>query len=716
MSSCRRTAPARALRFEQLEGRMLLAAFSVNDTGDLEDYDLEDGICSATFEFQTVGEDTIIVPNNDCTLRAAIQNANGQPGLDTITFGVAAGTVIGVAEPILIEDPITIDAPAGKIVIQGSDSDFLGLVLSGDADGSIIRNLVINGFNEGLVVVADNCLIVGSHFGVNLAGTAAVGNTIGLRVAGNNNTIGGPTEADRNIISGNSVVGLVLGSSNGTSLDGQNNHVFGNLIGTDITGNVAIGNGITQTGNAGQGVRIYSGSNHLVGGSGALGNVISGNRIGVVIDAATTANLILGNKIGTNLAGTAALGNIEGMQVFGPNNIIGGDLPGGTVEIVGNVISGSIGDAPASIFGAGVQLIGVVATGNVIQGNKIGTDVTGTIKIANKSDGVDIIAGASNNTIGGTAAGTRNIISGNDGDGVLIFSNTQNGSNNNIVQGNYIGVNASGFVALGNRFRGVHIDSSASNNLIGGDTPEKRNVISGNLSDGVIIALAGATNNSVFGNFIGTDSDGTLDLGNVRHGINILNASQNKIGGALPAERNVISGNLLSGVRVFGTESFGNLISGNYIGTTLTGDGPLGNVQSGIIVEDAHDNYIGVDLVRPSLGNTISANTNGVLIKGLPATGNVVAGNFIGTDAQGGTGLTPTTFPIGNLPNGILNDGQLHRAGVGSNRRLRRTGRQRNQCHLQQSEERHRDHRRRRHRQQHPLQLDFCQCGPRHRP
>src|SRR5262249_19659932 len=150
--------------------------------------------------------------------------------------------------------------------------------------------------------------------------------------------------------------------------------------------------------------------------------------------------------------------------------------------------------------------------------------------LGNSSAGVQVACGSANNTIGGTAAGARNVISGNN-PGVW-FTCTSGSAN--LVEGNFIGTDVTGTAALGSGFAGV--DRRADDNTIGGTTAGARNVISGNLGDGVLI-LSGARKNLVQGNFIGTDVTGTKSLGsNSSNGVRIASSSSdNIIGGMTPA-------------------------------------------------------------------------------------------------------------------------------------------------------------------------------------
>jgi hypothetical protein len=164
----------------------------------------------------------------------------------------------------------------------------------------------------------------------------------------------------------------------------------------------------------------------------------------------------------------------------------------------------------------------------VVQGNFIGTDVSGTQPLPNVGDGVLISAGASGNLVGGTVAGAANVISSNLSSGVHI---ADNGTTGNLVKGNLIGTDATGTQPLGNAADGVVISGGASGNIVGGSVSAAGNVISANAADGVHLVNA-ATGNTVEGNFIGTDASGTLVLGNGLNGVHFEDTSDNNtVGG-----------------------------------------------------------------------------------------------------------------------------------------------------------------------------------------
>ena len=213
----------------------------------------------------------------------------------------------------------------------------------------------------------------------------------------------------------------------------------------------------------------------------------------------------------------------------------------------------------------------------------IGTDITGESRLTStglqNGNGVNLVDGSSDNTIGGTTAAARNIISGNADTGVYIgvdeFPAPYRG---NVVEGNYIGTDAPGTAALANAYDGVELDTGASGNTIGGTTAAARNIISANPYAGV--EIDDANDNVVEGDFIGTDVTGTAALGNGARTYTPVvflsqdSASANTIGGltASPGTGagNLISGNIGSGV-VFGSAGPNNLVAGNLIGTDVTG-------------------------------------------------------------------------------------------------------------------------------------------------
>jgi len=389
-------------------------------------------------------------------------------------------------------------------------------------------NLISGNTSAGVFIYtnASGNQVQGNKIGTNLAGTSAIPNNYGLDIEGSNNTVGSVVGAG-NLISGNSTAGVLI------EADGSGNQVLGNFIGTNADGTAALANGT--------GVDIFGSNNTISGAAGAGGNVISGNtKSGVLIEANASGSQVRGNKIGTNAAGTAALANNTGVDTYGSNNTVGGTSFG-----AGNVISGNTA--------AGVQ-IELNAGGNQVQGNNIGTNAAGTALLSN-SVGVDIFG--SNNTVGGTVAGAGNVISGNRNANAVGVDIEINASGNQ-MQGNKIGTNAAGTSALGNLI-GVLIHGS--NNTVGGTAAGAGNLISGN-ARGVDIGDLSATGNVVQGNKIGTNAAGTAALSNV-DGVDIDGSNNNTVGGTAAGAGNIIAFNSNDGVAV--RSGSGNAIRENSI-------------------------------------------------------------------------------------------------------------------------------------------------------
>src|SRR5262249_2125380 len=257
--------------------------------------------------------------------------------------------------------------------------------------------------------------------------------------------IGGTVAADRNVISGNVHNGISIFGAASTG-----NTVIGNFIGTDKSGTVRIGNL--------SGIAVESGASTVRIGGTTAGerNVISGNRsddgsggTGINIDGTSHDNLIEGNYIGTKVNGTEALPNADGIHIQGFNNTVGGSTGtvggcSGTCNLISG--NGTIVDGTSNA----IDLDGTTAQNNLIIGNIVGLDNTGTTKVENLSNGVFFRGGASNNTIGGNTTQARNIFSGNRIAGIELSTFGGGTPSGNVIQGNYIGLNAAGTAIIRN--------------------------------------------------------------------------------------------------------------------------------------------------------------------------------------------------------------------------------------------------------------------------
>jgi|GEM_PF-1127227 parallel beta-helix repeat protein len=397
------------------------------------------------------------------------------------------------------------------------------------------------------------------------------------------------------------------------------------------------------------------------------GNIIQNNIIGLDI----TGTIDLGNN-GNGIDIHSSSNNLIGSEGASPSNVISGnesqgvDFYGAASEgnlVIGNYIgldlTGSIDvgntgngihlySAPGNTISGNVisgnNATGIVlfdqSSNNIIQGNFIGLDASGNIDLGNTWAGIDINDESTFTTIGGTNADQGNLISGNGENGINL------GTNHNTVQGNIIGLNILGTEAIGNG-DGSGISIGGCFNVIGGLDPGDRNIISGNSGPGIEFCCEIVANNEVLGNYIGTDVTGAIALGNGA-GINILSAV-NIIGGDEPGAGNLISGNEGNGIDIgasgWPTATYSNTIKGNYIGTDLTGTIALPNGGTGILISESESNLIGG--VEPGASNLISGNGDSGLSVNSNSHSNVIRGNFIGTDISG-------TEVLGNDGNGIF--------------------------------------------------------------
>ncbi|MEK6304448.1 MAG: HYR domain-containing protein [Acidobacteriota bacterium] len=367
----------------------------------------------------------------------------------------------------------------------------------------------------------------------------------------------------------------------------------------------------TQAGAAANGLTITASNCQILA---LVINRFSGNGISITGGG---GNVVQGSFIGTNAAGGAMLNNtLSGVLIDGSSN----NTIGGTTSAARNVISGNDGN--------GVQIRNAGASNNTVQGNFIGTDVTGAVGLTNASGGVLVLPGATFAQIGGAAATSGNLISGNGGFGVRFETA------NSMITNNLIGTTADGLNPLPNG-NGIEMGNHAVNNLVGGTSG--RNIISGNDSIGVLIGDTSAEN-TIQGNFIGTDITGTVALGNASAGVVInSDASDNLIGGSIGnGPGNVISGNSGGGIVI--NSSTGNLVQGNLIGTDVNGTAALGNNSNGVSVgSTTQNNSIGG--IDPGAGNTIAFN-NGIGVGIVAGSQNSVLSNSIFSNAGLGINLS----------------------------------------------------------------------------
>jgi hypothetical protein len=536
---------------------------------------------------------------------------------------VTNGMVIdGSTQPGFTSKPlIVVD---GSQIIPETFTPTSGLLIY--AASNQVKNISFQGFSwNGLTLEyadATNNAIAGCWLGLDSTGSNAAPNEyqgILIDQGASRNTVGGTNALARNVISGNSQYGLWISDTNTTG-----NVVLGNYIGTDASGSFAVSNAFGGIG------LFYSSAGQVIGGTNALArNVISGNvSAGIWLSGAGVSNnLVENNYVGLNAAGNAAIANS-----FAGIYVING---ASSNTILDNVISGN--------YSEGLRLSDPGTSANLVQGNLIGTDANGTTPVPNGFLGLSIYTGATNNTVGGTSGAARNVISGNYSEGLRIQGL---GASWNLVEGNFIGTDASGTSAVPNGWTGLTIFSGATSNTIGGTSLGTRNILSGNSSYGMVVSDSGTSENLIEGNYFGLSASGTAPLPNYVGVLITSSATNNTLGGASIAARNVMSGNNGSGIEI-SYSAAANFIRGNFIGTDPTGVNPVPNGGEGIYVHDgASGNFIGG--TAAGAGNVISANTfRGIYAYGTNTSYNLIQGNFIGTAADG-------TSALGNNWDGIV--------------------------------------------------------------
>jgi parallel beta-helix repeat protein len=276
---------------------------------------------------------------------------------------------------------------------------------------------------------------------------------------------------------------------------------------------------------------------------------------------------------------------------------------------------------------AGIEFRGVKATYNRVSG----------CFITENGNGINIINGASLNTIGGISLDYRNTISGNTGTSISIWGDPdycEYKPFGNRIIGNFIGTDYTGSKVLPNG-SGIAIIWSL-NNIVGGNMKGEGNLISGNNGNG--IDLINCSGNKVIGNLVGTDVTGRVEMGNLAHGIAIADNSFNNT-----IERNVVSANKEMGI-CFWNNANNNSILGNLVGTDIVGTRALGNRRGITLWVSCHDNTIG-GLSRYER-NIISANKEAGIQMGDKIYNNQIIGNYIGTNIFGQPSLGNGTSGI----------------------------------------------------------------------
>ncbi len=480
------------LAVDVLEDRQLLSTITVNTTAD-----------------QTTADSAL-------SLREAIEVSNGTLAVSSLSTQAQAQVsgAVGSTNTIDFNIPTTdpgYDATTGVWTIA----------LSSALPAISTNAAIIDGYSQP--GAAENTLAQGDNAKIAIAISGAGRGTItGL-------TIGQPGSEVRGLdVENFGYAGIVVTAAG-------NAQVSGCFIGTDPTGETAAPN---ATG------LIIENSSNLIGGPNVDDrNVISGNagygilipdQSGNPLNIEPTANLIDNTYIGTDATGTKALGNsFSGIYDSGSGNTYGSNQPN-----VGNVISGN-------------KEGGLKAGGSItIEGNYVGTDVTGEVALGNQGGfpGIDTSQDVGGAPILSTII-ANNVVAANTSGGIEVDGSTQESQATCSITNNRIGTDASGTVALGNGSVGLLLASVANASIVD-------NVISANAVGLQYSQFSTLPQNGVIaGNMIGTDVTGQVALGNTGPGIILDGAQTNLIGGAGSAgSPNVIADNGGDGIDVVGGE------------------------------------------------------------------------------------------------------------------------------------------------------------------
>ena len=570
------------------------ATFTVNSNGDEVDTNVGDGVCDVD----------LATPDNQCTLRAAIQEANANADSTLIQFDAAM--TISPVGPLPV-----INAGTGQVKISGEQQ---GVILDGtsmttsyptvglDISGSsnTVQGMTIQNFNFGIKINGDN-------------NTIGVDDTDSL-APGEGNTL---LSNDQSIEAHEIEAGLYI------TLAGSGNVVAGNLIGLQSTGDVdGNENGILLEGNTniigtdGDGI-LDAEERNTISGNSSSGIFVKGGDI----SPKPAGNQIAGNTIGLNTTGDETKANgSDGVYLLlaGTGNVIGvnGDnSPGDSAE--GNIISGNTGNGET---GNGIHIKDSGST--TVAGNQIGTDSTGMSALPNFIHGVKIV-NSDDSIVGTNGDGVQdhlegNLISGNSGSGILVKD-----SDATVIAGNRIGLKANGTEALGNVEHGIGFET-VNNSRIGTNANNtsdelERNVVAGNGKNGILFDCAftsSGSNNIIAGNYIGTQANGKSAIPNQMDGILIDRCDLSiTIGGNLPSARNIISGNLKNGINLAGADTI--VVRNNWIGlgTNLTAQA-LGNQGiAGVYIhsiggDSASSNTLGLNVIAHNVGDGVQIGLN----------------------------------------------------------------------------------------------------------
>jgi hypothetical protein len=347
----------------------------------------------------------------------------------------------------------------------------------------------------------------------------------------------------------------------------------------------------------------------------------------ITLDASNAGVILDGSQLdsGSGLQINSSNNHIMGLQIINfPEN--GMRIDGDDNQIGGNRLNGTAPSGEGNLL-SGNALNGIIIYGknNIVRGNLVGTDIKGASAFPNNW-GVFVSEWGMDTIVGGTNEGEGNVISGNT------WANLDTWGKHTQIIGNLFGLDINGSKAIRpDSHTNIIIESGASNTVIGGTQPEMRNIISG--SDlGIVFSDPNTYQNSVIGNYIGTDISGTRAIPN-NTGLTIWTVSYNRVGGSAPGEGNLISGNQ-TGISLNGYGVTDNIILGNSIGVDASGTKLLMN-GTGIAI-NMGQKHITIGGFTSTEGNRIAAKDIGLRISDPGIEYNYIAGNTISNTSVAG--------------------------------------------------------------------------------
>jgi len=650
-------------------------------------------------------------PDGVISLREAITAANNTPGADTINFNIAgsgvktiylltsklppiteAVTIDGYTQPGTSPNTLAVgDNAVLRIEVTGNVLPVpqLGTGFELDADNCVIRGLVINQFsgyslpispNHGAIVIhGSGNVIAGNLIGTDATGTVYAQqafnppldftNWVGISISGassGNTTIGGPTPAARNIITGNTTAINIQNSSG--------NVVAGNYIGTDVNGAPMIFTSWNFTGSFDGPIRIFGASNNTIGGTAAGAGNLTTVGVNLINDAVSnppnvlvpTHNLILGNSFLTVFT------NIRFVATPTLNDF---DYNNGGANVSQDPLDADTG--PNGLQNSPTILSATVSGGTTNVSLRLTTAANQTYRVEVYSDAVPNGAGTGS---GRTLLGTTSLTTNASGFAQTVLALPA------VAVGQWISATASGPDGT-SEFSVVHVvqdPAAAGLPLVVTNTNDSgagslrqailnaNRMINGAMPDAITFSIPGPGVHTIQPtSALPVIGDGVLIDGYLQPGssVNTLATGNNAVllielsGANLSAPTNDLlavlgSDTTIRGLvmnRAGGTSGSGRTIAlmslasnvkieGNFIGTNAAGTAATANPTTGIFLDNVSNSTIGG--TTPAARNVISGNLNGLILRGPETTGNVIAGNTIGTNASGTAAISNAVYGI----------------------------------------------------------------------